>query len=127
VCFLEKIGLLAIAVTRLTGDSDSGSPGTLATIILIIVHATAGLLIFILPILAVTQKRVPVGFIGMTIGGALIGLGGIALAFLKTGNQFLFFSADLVFMILAPLLLLMTLAFTWGLVTYTQDQHPAAR
>lgn len=121
------IGLIAIAISRLTGNSTSGSTSPLATITLIIVHTAAGLLIFILPILAVSKKRAPVGFIGVTIGGTLIGLGGIALAFLKTGNQFLFFSADFVFTILAPLLLLMTLAFTWGLVSYTQDQLPPPR
>lgn len=104
------VGLLAIAATRLF---DIGSD-SLATIVLIIVHATAGLLIFIIPILAVTQDKAPGGFIWVTIGGVLIGLGGIALAFLKTGNQLLFFSPDFVFDILTPLLLLMTLAFTWG-------------
>jgi hypothetical protein len=50
------------------------------------------------------------------VGGVLISVGGIALAFLKTGSQLLFFSAEAVFAILAPLLLLMTLAFTWGFV-----------
>jgi len=44
----------------------------------------------------------------------LIGIGGIALAFLVSGSQLLFFSAEFVYMILAPLLLLMTLAFTFG-------------
>lgn len=52
----------------------------------------------------------------MAVGGAPIGLGGIAPAFLKTGSQLLFFSQSFVFTILAPLLLLMTLAFTWGFV-----------
>jgi hypothetical protein len=46
----------------------------------------------------------------------MIGLGGIALAFLKTGGQLLFFSAEFVFTILAPLLLLMSLSFAWGFV-----------
>jgi hypothetical protein len=48
------------------------------------------------------------------IGRALIGIGGIALAFLTSGSQLFFFSTEVVFAILAPLLLLMTLAFTWG-------------
>jgi hypothetical protein len=48
------------------------------------------------------------------VGGALIGIGGIALAFLTSGSQLLFFSQEFVLTILAPLLLLMTLAFTWG-------------
>ena len=104
------IGLLAIAITRFTG------PEGLATIVLIIVHSVAGLAIFFIPIIAVRQDKAPGGFIWVTVGGVLIGLGGIALAFLKTGGQLLFFSADFVFTILAPLLLLMSLAYTWGFV-----------
>jgi len=104
------VGIIVLATTRFTG------PPALATIVLIIVHSVAGLTIFILPIMAVSRGRVHGGFIGVTVGGALIGLGGIALAVLKSGSQLLFFSADFVFTILAPLLLLMTLAFTWGFV-----------
>jgi len=104
------LGLTAIAITRFTG------PAGLATAVLAVVHAVAGLLIFALPVLAVTQDEAPTGFVSVTVGGALIGLGGIALAFLKSGRQLLFFSESLVFAILAPLLLLMTLAFTWGFV-----------
>jgi hypothetical protein len=104
------LGLIAIAITRFTG------PATLATILLIIVHAVSGLLIFGVPIFASSRDKSPGGFVWVTVGGALIGLGGIALAFLKTGGQLLFFSAEFVFIILAPLLLLMTLAFAWGFV-----------
>lgn len=104
------VGLVAIVITRLTG------PALVATIILVIVHSISGLLIFALPIVAVSKGKAPSGFIGVTVGGTLIGIGGIALAALKTGGQLLFLSAQLVFTILAPLLLLMTLAFTWGFV-----------
>jgi len=104
------LGLIAIAITRFTG------PAGLATTVLVIVHSVAGLLIFLIPILAVKQGKAPGGFIAVTVGGALIGAGGMALAFLKTGRQLLFFSETLVFTILAPLLLLMALAFTWGLM-----------
>lgn len=76
----------------------------------------AGLLIFGLLLWAVARGKAPGGFIGATVGGALIGLGGIALAFLKAGKPLLFFSPSVVFAILAPLLLLMTLAFAWGFV-----------
>lgn len=102
------IGLVAIAITRFA------SPQTLATIVLVIVHATAGLIIVLTPILAVKKGLAPGGFIAVTIGGILIDLGGIALAFLKLGKQFLFFSETVVFAILAPLLLLMALCFAWG-------------
>lgn len=103
-------GLIAVAVSRFFG------PPSLATITLIIVHGIAGLTIFFLPISAVVRDLTVDGFLWVTVGGALIGLGGLALAFLKTGRQLLFFSSDLVFAILAPLLLLMSLAFTWGFV-----------
>ena len=55
-------------------------------------------------------KQAPQGFRWVGIGGAFIGLGGIALAFLTVGIHLLFFSQVVVLAILALLLLLMTLA-----------------
>jgi type IV secretory pathway TrbL component len=71
----------------------------------------------------VREGRAPAGFLWVSVGGALIGLGGIALAFLKSGNQFLFFSEEVVFTILAPLLLLMALAFTWGFMKEMKSEE----
>jgi len=51
------LGIIAIAITRFTG------PAGLATTVLIIVHSVAGLLIFLIPILAVKQGKAPGGFI----------------------------------------------------------------
>ena len=102
------VGLLAIAVTSIGGMS-------LKSVAVPVFHGVAGLIIFGLPIYkCAVEKDAKKGFGMVGIGGALIGLGGIALAFLVSGSQFLFFSADFVYMILAPLLLLMTLAFTFG-------------
>lgn len=98
------VGLLAIAVTS-TGGMD------LKKIAVPVFHGVAGLIIFLLPFF---QKDSNPGFWLVGVGGALIGLGGIALAFLVSGSQLLFFSADFVYLILAPLLLLMTLAFAFG-------------
>ncbi len=81
-----------------------------------IFHAFAGLTIFFVPIFVVGKKQAPGALLWVTVGGALIGLGGIALAFLSMGSQFLFFSAKVVFAILTPLLLIMTLAYTFGFV-----------
>ncbi len=81
-----------------------------------IFHAFAGLTIFFVPIFIVGKKQAPGALLWVTLGGALIGLGGIALAFLSMGSQFLFFSANVVFGILTPLLLVMTLAYTLGFV-----------
>lgn len=105
------VGFILIALTRFLNVG-----GALATIVLIIVHSIAGLEIFFIPILLVREKKVPGGFIMVSVGGFLIGLGGIALAFLKSGSQLLFFSQEFVMTILAPLLFLMTLAYTWGFV-----------
>lgn len=102
------VGLAAIAITRFTG------PEWLATVVLVIVHAASGLVILGLPAWAISQKITPTGFIWVSVGGLLIDAGGMALAFLKAGSQLLFFSETVVFTILAPLLLLMTLSFARG-------------
>lgn len=102
------VGLLAIAVTSIGGMS-------IKSVAVPVFHGVAGLIIFGLPLYkCLVEKDAKKGFGMVGIGGALIGLGGIALAFLVSGSQFLFFSAEFVFMILAPLLFLMTLAFTFG-------------
>ncbi len=101
------LGLLAIAYTSITGSD-------LKRFAVPIFHGVAGLIIFLGPFLV--KEKTAKGFWWVGIGGALIGIGGIALAFLTSGNQLLFFSQEVVLMILAPLLLLMTLAFTWGFV-----------
>jgi len=102
------IGLVAIAYTRFT-DAGAMKVVSLATF-----HSIAGLIIFFIPIILVKEKKVPSGFIFVTIGGTLIGLGGISLAFLKSGSQLLFLNAELVMTILAPILLFMSLAYAWG-------------
>jgi hypothetical protein len=80
-----------------------------------IFHGVAGMIIFLLPLyLCFVKKDAPKGFGLVGIGGLLIGIGGIALAFIVSGRQLLFFSHEFVLAILAPLLLLMTLAYTWG-------------
>jgi len=80
-----------------------------------IFHSLAGLTIFLIPILAVKDKVAEKGFVWVTVGGTIIGIGGMALAFLGAGKPLLgIFTAEVVFTILAPILLLMTLAYTWG-------------
>ncbi|MFC2028932.1 hypothetical protein ACFLTX_03290 [Chloroflexota bacterium] len=101
------IGFLAIAFSAIAGYD------TLKKISVPLFHGVAGLVIFLGPFLA---KNSPKGFWWVGIGGVLIGLGGIALAFISLGSQLLFFSPEFVMTILTPLLLLMTLAFTFGFV-----------
>jgi len=101
------VGFLAIAISAIAGID------ILKKISVPLFHGVAGLVIFLGPFFA---KKAPKGFGWVGIGGVLIGLGGIALAFISLGSQLLFFSPDFVMTILTPLLLLMTLAFTWGFV-----------
>lgn len=102
------IGFLAIAITSIAGLTP------LKKVAVPLFHGVAGLVIFLGPFLT---KNAPAGFQLVGVGGALIGIGGIALAFLSAGKPLLgILTADLVFSILAPLLLLMTLAFAWGFV-----------
>ncbi len=104
------VGLLAIILTRFLPDV----PRVAQIITIATVHSVFGITIFLVPILAVKMKKAPSGFIFVTIGEVLIGLGGIALTFLGSEKQLLFFSGNFVMIILAPLLFLMALAFTWG-------------
>jgi len=101
------IGLLLILITRYY------IKGKIATIVLAIVHGIAGMVIFILPIsLSIKGVTTPLfSFVG--IGGALIGVGGLLLAFLKAGNPIL--SKDLIYSVLPGLLLVMTIAFVVGM------------
>jgi hypothetical protein len=101
------IGILAIAGTSFAITS-------LRPIAVSLFHGVSGLIIFLLPFKVASDGSAPKGFWWVGVGGALIGLGGIALAFLTTGAQLLFFSSDFVMLILAPLLLLMTAAYTLG-------------
>jgi len=103
------VGLLAIAVTSIGGMS-------LKSVAVPVFHGVAGLIIFGLPLYkCVVEKDAKKGFGMVGIGGALIGIGGMALAFMKAGKPlFGIFTQDFILMILAPLLFLMTLAFTFG-------------
>ena len=106
---LMLIGLILITITRYASGMD-----TLAKIVYPVFHAIAGLTIFFLPIFLVRADKVNNQFIWVTVGGTLIGLGGIALGFLTAGRQLLFFSPEFVLMILASLLFVMALCYMYG-------------
>jgi hypothetical protein len=100
-------GFLAIVVTRVIPIKNK-----LPVAVLAAVHAVAGFVIFLLPIIwALTGRAVP-GFALVGAGGALIGVGGLLLALLKAGKPLL--SRQVILRILPGLLLLMTVAFVAG-------------
>jgi hypothetical protein len=101
------IGLLAIFVTR-----SFPMPGKIPMIVLALVHGLAGVVITLLPILyAIPGKEEP-GVVFIGVGGALIGVGGLLLTFLKSGKPIL--SQKLILTVLPGLLLLMTICFVIG-------------
>jgi len=100
------LGFLAVILTR------QFTPGRNAVIALAVVHGIAGLVIFLLPILLSIQGITNPGFIFVGIGGALIGIGGLLLSFLKTGKPIL--SRKTILSLLPGLFLLMTTAFVVG-------------
>ena len=99
-------GLIALGITRYT------STAKFAALILTLVHGISGLIIVFLPILLSIQGLKPAGYSFVGIGGALIGTGGLLLAFLKIGRPLL--SERLILTVLPMLLLLMTAAFVYG-------------
>ena len=101
------IGFLAIVITR-----SFPMASKLPTIVLAFVHGVAGLTIFLLPIILSMQGQVNPLFSVVGIGGALIGVGGLLLSFLKVGKPIL--SRETILKVLPGLLLLMTLCFVIG-------------
>jgi hypothetical protein len=109
------VGLVVIAITRFT-VADPSDPGLLATILLVIVHAVSGTLILVLPILAANQGKTRGAFTAVSLGGLLIVIGVVVLALLRLGSQLLFVDWDMVAIVLAPFLFLMSLALAYGFV-----------
>jgi hypothetical protein len=100
-------GFLAVTLTRIRP-----APDKIPTIVLAIVHGSAGMTIFLLPIVLSVQGVTKPLFSLVGIGGALIGIGGLALSFLKAGKPIL--SKELILKILPIILFLMTLCFVIG-------------
>ncbi len=100
------VGFALIIYTRLI------QKGKAAIFSLAIVHGIAGLVIFVLPIFASLAGWAKPGFWLVGLGGALIGLGGLLLSFLRAGKPLL--SQRQILMVLPGLLLLMTAAFVMG-------------
>ncbi|MGD8403016.1 MAG: hypothetical protein PVJ21_05110 [Anaerolineales bacterium] len=112
--WFASIGFLAIAVSSFAGWE------LVRKISVLLFHGVAGLVIFLGPFFANRHKqtkKAAKGFEWVGIGGLLIGIGGIALAFLSVGKPLLgIFSAALVFNILSAILFLMAMSFAWGFV-----------
>jgi hypothetical protein len=101
------VGFLAILVTRIVPIHNK-TP----TIVLAVVHGVAGMVIFLLPIIFAIQGKAKPLFSLVGIGGALIGIGGLGLSLLKSGNPIL--PKETILNAIPTLLLLTTLCFVVG-------------
>ncbi len=100
------LGFLAILATRYTG------PERIGVTVLSFFHGISGLVIVALPLWLSLQGLTPGRFAFVGLGGGLIGIGGLLLSFLKTGNPIL--DQDTILTLLPGLLLLMTVCFVIG-------------
>jgi len=100
------IGLSLVGITRLKVNPRA------ASFFLAPIHGISGLVIFFSPIILGIQKLTPPGFLWITLGGALIGLGGLLLSFLRVGKPFI--SQTTIFSLLPALLFFTTFFFVLG-------------
>ncbi len=98
---------LAVTVTRSIPMQNK-----LPVITIAVTHGVAGMTIFLLPIILSIQGLTKPLFSLVGAGGALIGIGGLFLSFLKTGRPIL--SREMILKVLPRLLLLMTICFVAG-------------
>lgn len=97
------VGFLAVALTRSIPMQNK-----FPVFVIAVTHGIAGMTIFLLPIILSIQGNAPPLFSLVSIGGGLIGVGGLLLSFLKTGKPIL---ARETILKLFPALLLLTTAF----------------
>ncbi len=101
------LGFLAVVVTRSFPLKDR-----LPVLVLAVVHGVAGMIIFLLPVFLAFSGRTSPYFSLVGLGGALIGIGGLLLSFLKAGTPIL--SRQIILKILPGLFFLTTAAFVIG-------------
>jgi len=99
-------GLFIVATTRFMDNSQK------SVMFLIPIHGISGLVIFLMPLYLIYQKITGIGFLWVSVGGSLFGLGGLLLSFLRSGKAIL--SQKIIFRLLPALLFLTTLSFVLG-------------
>lgn len=104
--FLVLVGFVAIIITHYQASHK------VALIPLVVWHGVSGVIIFLLPIYVSLTAIAPAAFIWIGFGGALIGLLGLLLTFLRSGNPV--FSKENTLTAFPAILFLMTLAYVVG-------------
>ncbi|NIM93254.1 MAG: hypothetical protein GTO18_06040 [Anaerolineales bacterium] len=104
---LSTLGLFGILISRYL------APGNAATIILAFVHGVAGIIIVLLPISLVFRGTFNSGFILVSLGGIIAGVGGLLLYSLRIGRPII--AAERIYSLVPSMLLLMTVSFVAGM------------
>ena len=102
-------GFLAVLLTR---SIPLPNRVRVPTIVIAIVHGVAGMTIFLLPSILAANGTMRPAFALVGLGGAMIGLAGLLLSFLKAGKPIV--PRETILKILPSLLLLMTACFVAG-------------
>ena len=84
-----------------------------ALVLQVLLHGLTGLVLFILPLVLIMQETVEMSYLGVSIGTGLVAIGGMALAFLKSGKPIL--TKDQIYTIFPGVLLLAVFAFSVGI------------
>jgi len=84
-----------------------------ALVFQILLHGISGLVLFNLPIVLLIQGDVNPNFLGVSVGTGLVAIGGMALAFLKSGKPIL--TKDQIYTIFPGVLLMAVVAFSIGI------------
>ena len=100
------VGFILIIITRYKVSQK------VALIPLALWHGTSGVVIFVLPIYVSLTAMAPAAFIWVGFGGAMIGLLGLMLTFLRSGNPVL--SKETTLTAFPAILFLMTLTYVVG-------------
>ena len=100
------LSFLVILGTRFVGEK------TIKVISIIVGHTIAGMIIFLTPLVLSFSGKTPSLFAFVGLGGALIGVGGTLLSFLKMGKPIL--SKNTILTILPGLLMIMMICFIIG-------------
>jgi len=102
-----NIGFLAVVITR-----SLPMPEKVPIFVIAVIHGIAGLTIFLLPSILASNGSMRPGFALVGLGGALIGILGLLLSFLKTGKPI--YPRETILKVFPSLLTLMTSCFVAG-------------
>lgn len=95
------------------------------TILIMAIHVPSGGSIMLLPVYSAITNMTESASIYFSIGGLLISIGGMLLAFLRLSEPFLgIFDADTIFLVLPGLLLIVGAFFVLGMTRPTKWQVP---